>query len=221
MFVPDHFFNLSEFPFSDLFKLKEHVWETLKDLTSYLNSKPLGTIESEIPKGVFIVNPEKVSIEKNVTIEPGAYIEGKCIIGKGSTISHSAYVHPYVLTGKNCVIGHATEVKHSILLDGAHAPHFNYVGDSILGNNVNLGAGVICANFRLDKGEVVVDVDGSRFKTGLRKFGAILGDMSQLGCNTVLNPGILLRKKTLARACSSIQKSNVRNLCDGKPANCS
>ena len=221
MFVPEHFFNLSEIAFSDLFKLKEHAWETLKDLTSYLNSKPLGTIESEIPKGVFIVNPEKVSIEKNVTIEPGAYIEGPCIIGKGSTIRHSAYVRPYVLTGKNCVIGHATEVKHSILLDGAQAPHFNYVGDSILGNNVNLGAGVICANFRLDKGEVVVDVDGSRFKTGLRKFGAILGDMSQLGCNTVLDPGILLRKKTLARACSSIQKSNVRNLSDGKPANCS
>ena len=221
MFFPEHFFNLSEFPFSDLFKLKEHVWETLKDLTSYLNSKPLGTIESEIPKGVFIVNPEKVSIEKNVIIEPGSYIEGPCIIGKGSTIRHSAYIRPYVLTGKNCVIGHATEVKHSILLDGAQAPHFNYVGDSILGNNVNLGAGVICANFRLDKGEVVVDVDGSRFKTGLRKFGAILGDMSQLGCNTVLNPGILLRKKTLARACSSVQKSNVRNLFDGKPANCS
>jgi bifunctional N-acetylglucosamine-1-phosphate-uridyltransferase/glucosamine-1-phosphate-acetyltransferase GlmU-like protein len=136
-------------------------------------------------------------------------------------VRHGDYVRPYVLTGKRCVIGHSTEVKHSILLDGAQAPHFNYVGDSILGKGVNLGAGVICANFRLDHGEVIVEVEGKRFKTGLRKFGAILGDLSQIGCNSVLNPGVLLRKRTFSRACSSIQKSNVRNLKNVKAADSS
>ena len=108
-------------------------------------------------------------------MEPGAYIEGPCVIGKACQIRHSAYVRPYVVTGDRCIIGHSSEVKHSILLDGAQAPHFNYVGDSILGNGVNLGAGVICANFRLDHREVIVEIEGNRHETGLRKFGAIVG----------------------------------------------
>ena len=216
MFIPDYFFNLSEYGHKDLFKLNAHVWETLKDLVSYLDQKKLGNIQSEIPKGSFIINPSSVEIGKGVKVEPGAYIEGPCVIGSGSHIRHGAYVRPYVIAGKNCMIGHGTELKHSILLDHAQIPHFNYVGDSILGNHVNLGAGVICANLRLDKGEVVVNVDGSRFKTGSRKFGAVLGDYSHIGCHTVLNPGILLRRKTVLAPCSSIEKSNVRNLSDEK-----
>lgn len=219
--TPELFFDLQDFLHKALFKLELPVWDSLKELKSYLDSWPLGKIESPIPEGVILVNPDKISIGKGTRIEPGAYIEGPCVIGEDSQVRHGAYIRPYVLTGKKCVIGHSTEVKHSLLLDGAQAPHFNYVGDSILGKNVNLGAGVICANFRLDHGEVVVEVEGARFKTGLRKFGAILGDLSQIGCNSVINPGVLLRKRSFSRACSSIQKSNVRNLKNVKAADSS
>ena len=219
--TPELFFDLQEFFHKDLFKLGLPVWDSLSELMGYLDNRTLGKVECAIPKGVTMVNPDKISIGKGTRVEPGAYIEGPCIIGEGSQVRHGAYVRPYVLTGKRCVIGHSTEVKHSILLDGAQAPHFNYVGDSILGKGVNLGAGVICANFRLDHGEVIVEIEGKRFKTGLRKFGAILGDLSQIGCNSVLNPGVLLRKRTFSRACSSIQKSNVRNLKNVKAADSS
>ena len=219
--TPERFFDLQEFLHKDLFKLELPVWDSLRELTGYLDNNNLGKIECSIPEGAILVNPDMISIGKGTRVEPGAYIEGPCIIGEGSQVRHGAYVRPYVLTGKRCVIGHSTEVKHSILLDGAKAPHFNYVGDSILGKGVNLGAGVICANFRLDHGEVIVEIEGKRFKTGLRKFGAILGDLSQIGCNSVLNPGVLLRKRTFSRACSSIQKSNVRNLKNVKAADSS
>ncbi|MCB1110484.1 MAG: UDP-N-acetylglucosamine diphosphorylase [Chlamydiia bacterium] len=208
--TPEIFFELQVFQHRALFDSTAPVWECLKKLKPYLDQFSLGKIECQIPEGVTLVNPEKISIGKGTRVEAGAYIEGPCLIGENSTVRHGAYIRPYVLTGKNCVLGHATEAKHAVFLDGAQAPHFNYVGDSVLGNHVNIGAGVICANFRLDHGEVVVEVNGDRFKTGLRKMGAIIGDQAQVGCNSVLNPGVLLRKKTLVRACSSIQKSNLR-----------
>lgn len=219
--TPERFFDLQDFFHKDLFKLDLPVWDSLKVLKRYLDSLGLGKIECAIPEGVTLVNPSKISIGKGTRVESGSYIEGPCVIGEDSQIRHGAYVRPYVLTGKRCIIGHSTEVKHSILLDSAQAPHFNYVGDSILGKGVNLGAGVICANFRLDHGEVIVEVEGKRFETGLRKFGAVLGDLSQIGCNSVLNPGVLLRRRTFSRACSSIQKSNARNLNNVKAADSS
>jgi len=142
-------------------------------------------------------------------VEPGSYIEGPCVIGDGCHIRHGAYIRPYVLTGNGCVLGHASEFKHSVLLDDVCAAHFNYVGDSILGNRVQLGAGAICANFRLDSKEVMVKIGEDHFKTGTKKFGAIIGDQSKVGCNSVINPGILLRKRTMVRACSLVQCSNV------------
>ncbi len=219
--TPERFFDLKDFSHKGFFKLGLPVWDSLKELKRYLNSLDLGKIECAIPERVTLVSPDKISIGKGTRIEPGAYIEGPCVIGEDSQVRHGAYVRPYVLTGNKCIIGHSTEMKHSVLLDGAQAPHFNYVGDSILGKGVNLGAGVICANFRLDHGEVLVKIEGTLFKTGLRKFGAILGDLSQIGCNSVLNPGVLLRKHTFSKACSLIQKSNVRNLKNVKSADCS
>lgn len=203
------FFDLQDFFHADLWVEGALVWNALDQLLTYLEGQELGKIECETV-GAHLIYPEKISIGEGTVIEPGAYIEGPCVIGSKCQVRHGAYLRGGVLTGNQCVIGHATEVKHSILLNGAQAPHFNYVGDSILGNVVNIGAGVICANVRLDKKDVVVEVDGKRFSTGRRKFGAVLGDGSQIGCNSVINPGVLLRKKTLVRACSSIQKSNVR-----------
>ncbi|MCB1072872.1 MAG: UDP-N-acetylglucosamine diphosphorylase [Chlamydiia bacterium] len=218
MLTPERFFDLKEFTHKKVFLQDAPIWESLKNLKSYLDNLDLGNIECSIPTSVTLVNPESISIGKGSIIEPGAYIEGPCVIGQSCQIRHGAYLRGYVLTGDRCVIGHSTEVKHAIFLNDSKAPHFNYVGDSILGNQVNIGAGVICANFRLDQGEVVVEVDGEIYQTGINKFGTVLGDNSQLGCNTVINPGILLRKKTYSRACTSIQKSNLRKINNAKTA---
>lgn len=185
------------------------VWESLKNLKIYLDSLNLGKIECQIPTSSTLVNPEKISIGKQTVVEPGAYIEGPCRIGENCQIRHGAYIRGNVLTGDRCIIGHATEVKHSIFLNDSKAPHFNYVGDSILGNHVNIGAGVVCANFRLDSGEVSIEIEGGFYKTGVNKFGAVVGDGSQLGCNCVINPGVLLKKGTCLKPCTSIQKSNI------------
>lgn len=209
MLFAQDFFDLQDFFHKDLWCERSHVWTALDQLLGYLGKQDLGRIECETT-GAYLVHPEKISIGKGSVVEPGAYIEGPCIIGRDCQVRHGAYLRGGVLTGDKCVIGHASEVKHSILLNGAQAPHFNYVGDSILGNVTNIGAGVVCANFRLDHKEVIVEVHGQRFSTGRRKLGTILGDGSQIGCNSVINPGVLLRKKTFARACSSIQISNIR-----------
>src|SRR5579872_6009429 len=198
MVFPDLFFSLQNYAHKDLWKEGEPVWSALFLLSEYLNRSALGKIEIKIPKGVHLENRELISIGKGTVIEPGVYIKGPCIIGKNCVIRHGAYIRESVVMGDSCVIGHSAELKHSILLDSAHAAHFVYVGDSILGNSVNLGAGVKCANVRLDKREVQFTFEGKKFKTGLKKAGAILGDGAQIGCNCVLNPGTLIGKECVS-----------------------
>lgn len=178
-------------------------WEALSAIHGYITSHPLGHIEIEPPKGVYLINPEQISIGKGTVLEPGAYIKGPCIIGKNCTVRHGAYIRGDFICGNNCVIGHDTEVKNVIFLDGVHAAHFAYVGDSILGNKVNLGAGTKCANLKLDNGKIVIAINGERIETGLRKFGAIIGDGCQTGCNSVLNPGTLLGKNVCCYPCTN------------------
>ncbi|WP_420421645.1 UDP-N-acetylglucosamine diphosphorylase [Simkania sp.] len=204
------FFDLKSFEHQVLFEEGQPVWNALKNLKAYLESLSLGKIECDIPSSAILEHPELISIGAGTVVEPGAYIQGPCIIGKNCQVRHGSYIRPYLLAGNQCVIGHATETKHAIFLNGAKAPHFNYVGDSILGSDVNIGAGVICANFRLDKKSVPVRVWGEQFSSDLKKFGAIIGDRSQIGCNTVLNPGVLLRKRSLIRSCESVSESNLR-----------
>lgn len=138
-----------------------------------------------------------IKIGKGVLIEPGAYIKSPTIIGDQTEVRHGAYIRGDCLIGANCVVGHVTEVKHSIFMNGAKAGHFAYLGDSILGNQVNLGAGTKLANLRFIKGEIIINSSDGPIKTGLRKLGAILGDGVQTGCNTVTNPGTLLGKKSM------------------------
>ncbi len=184
----EDFFFLDSFAHRSLWKKGEAVWFPLIHLNEYLNEKNPCRIEIEIPEGVFLENRESISIGEGTLIEPGVFIQGPCMIGKHCRIRHGAYIRPEVICGDHCQIGHSAELKHSILLDHAAATHFVYVGDSILGNRVNLGAGVKCANLRLDRGEVKV----GKIKTGLKKLGAIVGDRVQIGCNSVLNPGTLI-----------------------------
>jgi len=140
---------------------------------------------------------EKIRIGKGVLIESGAFIQSPAIIGDYSEIRQGSYMRGYCLIGKKCVVGHVTEVKHSLFLNDAKAGHFAYVGDSILGNDVNLGAGTKLANLRFTSGAVEVRIKGGSLSTGLRKLGAILGDNVQTGCNSVTNPGTLLGKKSM------------------------
>jgi bifunctional N-acetylglucosamine-1-phosphate-uridyltransferase/glucosamine-1-phosphate-acetyltransferase GlmU-like protein len=144
-----------------------------------------------------ILSGDHIKIGKGVLIEPGALIKSPTIIGDQTEVRHGAYIRGNCLIGSNCVVGHVTEVKHSIFLDGAKAGHFAYLGDSILGNQVNLGAGTKLANLRFIKGDIPISTPEGMVKTGLRKLGAILGDNVQTGCNTVTNPGTLLGKKSM------------------------
>jgi len=144
-----------------------------------------------------ILSGDRIKIGKGVLIEPGAFIKSPTIIGDQTEIRHGAYIRGNCLIGNNCVVGHVTEVKHSIFLDGAKAGHFAYLGDSILGNQVNLGAGTKLANLRFIKGNIAIITPEGHFKTGLRKLGAILGDNVQTGCNSVTNPGTLLGKRSM------------------------
>lgn len=201
---PAYFFEINSFEHRQIFNNVEDVWEVLPKIGPYLKGLKLGNIEIEIPNGVHLVNRELISIGAGTVIEPGAYIKGPCVIGKNCTVRHGAYIRGDLIAGDNCVIGHDTEVKNALFMNDAHAAHFAYVGDSILGNRVNLGAGTICANLRLDKGLVHVIVDDKRIETQLKKFGAIIGDDSQTGCNSVTNPGTLLGKNVCSYPCTNV-----------------
>ena len=134
-----------------------------------------------------------VIVHSTATVEPAAHFIGPCLIESDASIRHGAYIRPYSWICSGAVVGHSTEVKHSVLLPGSKAPHFNYVGDSILGSNSNLGAGAKISNVRLDRGNVSVRFpNGSSMDTGMRKLGAMVGELSELGCNVVTNPGAVI-----------------------------
>jgi NDP-sugar pyrophosphorylase family protein len=157
-----------------------HVWSILPTLKGQITDM-LGDVGSQERDGVSIDSTKGL-----------VHIIGPSYIGPNAVIRHGAYIREFSWICANALVGHASETKHSVLLPGAKAPHFNYVGDSILGPNVNLGAGVKLSNLRNDGGEVHVILGGKRTPSGLRKFGAIIGENSQLGCNAVTNPGVVL-----------------------------
>lgn len=203
-FAPQYFFDLLHFEQAELFRSCSYVWEALPLIKTYLLNCELGKIDVDIPEGAFLVNPELISIGEGTIVEPGSYIKGPCIIGKKCQIRHGAYIRGNFIAGNECVIGHDTEVKNSILLDSAQAAHFAYLGDTIVGNRVNLGAGTKCANLRLDHKNVAIRYEDRLIETNLKKFGAIIGDDCQLGCNSVTNPGTLLGKWVIGYPCLNI-----------------
>jgi NDP-sugar pyrophosphorylase family protein len=160
---------------------EDRPWELLSSGDSGLISQI-----SEYSEGEAFIHPEAI-------IGDFVRIEGQCYIGAKAEVRHSAFLRKGSWICEGAVVGHSTEVKNSILLPGAKAPHFNYVGDSIIGIDANLGAGAKLSNVRNDRREVFVTLsDGERFGSGLRKFGALIGDSSQLGCNVVTNPGTII-----------------------------
>jgi len=202
--IPAQFFDLDAYSHSMLFDGCEYPWQALEKLKDYLASSKLGRIEIDVPSSAYLVHPELISIGAGTVIEPGAYIEGPCIIGKNCLIRHGAYIRGDLVAGDSCVIGHGTEIKHSILFNFTATAHFNYVGDSILGNRVNLGAGVKCANLRLDHQPIHVLINNEKIDTRMHKLGAIVGDGAQVGCNCVINPGTILGRRSFCFPCLNV-----------------
>lgn len=191
----EYFFDLSAITFADLFDY-DKVYQVLgKNLHKYILAKINPGIHGIIQNGVYLAD-DMIYIGKNTIVEAGAYIKGPTIIGDNCEIRQGAYIRGGVLVGNNCVIGHTTEIKSSIMLNGAKAAHFAYVGDSILGNHVNLGAGTKLANLKIYGDEISVLAGDYRYNTGLKKMGAILGDNVETGCNSTTSPGTLVGKNT-------------------------
>ena len=147
---------------------------------------------------------ENVWIHKTAKIFDSAYIDGPCIIGANTEVRHCAFIRGNVLVGENCVVGNSCELKNVILFDNVQTPHYNYVGDSILGYKAHMGAGSITSNFRADKQEIKIH-DVEDIETGLRKMGAILGDFVEVGCNAVLNPGTIIGRNSIIYPTSCVR----------------
>jgi NDP-sugar pyrophosphorylase family protein len=203
---PSDFFNLDDYQHRALFhdSRVEYVWDAIKLLADFLDQLIVPDIQGEVMDGA-VLQGDKIYIGPGAVVEPGAMIKSPAYIGAKSEVRQGAYLRGNVLVGSACVIGHTTEVKNAIFLDGAHASHFAYVADSIVGNRVNLGAGTKLANLKLDRASVAIHVQGRSYDTGLRKFGAILGDGVQIGCNTVLNPGTLLGPECVVYAMALVR----------------
>jgi UDP-N-acetylglucosamine diphosphorylase / glucose-1-phosphate thymidylyltransferase / UDP-N-acetylgalactosamine diphosphorylase / glucosamine-1-phosphate N-acetyltransferase / galactosamine-1-phosphate N-acetyltransferase len=219
-FLASDFFDLSGFAHAELFDGCQYVWQVLDRLAGYLAKQRLGKSEAAQQEYAYLVNPELISIGEGTIIEPGAYIKGPCIIGKHCHIRHGAYIRGDVILGDHCVVGHASELKATVMLNHAQAAHFAYVGDSVIGSFVNLGAGVKCANLRLDGQEIVIHCRKEEIATSRRKFGAIIGDHSQIGCNSVMNPGTLVGKHVHCHPCinfGGIVEDNSRIQASVKP----
>lgn len=147
---------------------------------------------------------ESIQFGPGAVVEPGALIKGPTIIGAQTEVRQGAYIRGKCIIGDRCVVGHTTEMKSSIMLHGAKAGHFAYIGDSILGNGSNLGAGTKLANLRIREGSVRIRIAGKTVDTGLHKFGAVIGDHTEIGCNTVTNPGTLLGRSCSVFALTSV-----------------
>ncbi|MBM3197869.1 MAG: UDP-N-acetylglucosamine diphosphorylase [Chlamydiae bacterium] len=214
MLQAGNFFSTVPHNLLPLFEGTTFVWETLPCIAHFIQKQSkLGTIHSPLQEGVFLANPGLVYIGKNVVIEPGVFIKGPAWIEDDCEIRQGAYLRENVILGKKVVVGHCSEIKNSILFPEAHAAHFNYVGDSILGSRSNLGAGVICSNVRLDKETIYVHFEGKKLSTGLRKMGAIVGDDVQIGCNAVVQPGTLIEKFVFCHPCATIKGFITKEQC--------
>jgi NDP-sugar pyrophosphorylase family protein len=198
VFSATSYLDLSQTSHPSLFDGTLQAWEVLPKLSHYFEKD----FEAG-HHGQLIGHPvigDRVYIGEDTVIEPGAYIKGPAWIGPRCQIRHGAYIRENVIIGAGSVVGNSCEIKNSILFNGCQVPHFNYVGDSILGTKVHLAAGVIVSNLKLNGDFITLRVGHQVLTTGLRKFGALIGDEVEVGCNAVLNPGSILGRRSLIYA---------------------
>ena len=183
-------YDLNETIAKDLFEGKTYPWEVLPEIGDFITK--LGeTLSDE-----FNHPEENIWIHKSVKIAKTATLNGPLIIDADTEVRPGAFIRGNVLVGKNCVVGNSTELKNVVLFNTVQVPHYNYVGDSILGTHSHMGAGSITSNVKSDKTLVVVKNDVEEIETGLKKFGAMIGDYVEVGCNSVLNPGTVIGRNT-------------------------
>ena len=185
-------FDLSHTAAAALLEKCEFPWQALPDIGGFI--KGLG---QDLPQGEYDHPEEFVWIHRSAIRFPNNYIAGPCIVGPNTEIRPGAFIRGNALIGAGCVVGNSTELKNVILFDNVQVPHYNYVGDSILGYKSHMGAAALTSNVKQDKSPVAVRLpDGTRVETGLKKFGAILGDHVEIGCGTVLNPGSVIGRES-------------------------
>ena len=174
-----------------LLETVEYPWEALPKIKDFIIE--LGkTLDPEI----YEQRGENIWVAKSATVYPSAYLGGPLIICEDAEVRHCAFIRGSAIVGKGAVVGNSTELKNSILFDGVQVPHYNYIGDSILGYKAHTGAGTITSNLKSDKSLVTVMVKDEKVDTGVKKFGAMLGDYVEVGCNSVLNPGSVVGRNT-------------------------
>ena len=204
-FAPSEFIALEHTTHAKLFENQPFIWDALKQIASYLQFRLKPAVLGQLMGKPFISNT--VFIGSGTIVEQGAVIKGPAWIGEKCHIRSGCYVRENVIVGDGVVMGNSCEFKNCILCDEAQVPHFNYVGDSILGFRAHLGAGVILSNVKLDHREICVTTDDGTIATGLTKFGAIIGDRTEIGCNAVINPGTVI-----GRDCIIYPATNVRGV---------
>ena len=195
MFHSKSYFDLRHTDHLLLVEKSSRVWDILPNIADYL-AQHLEPANHGIKMGNSFIG-KNVFIGKNTIIEEGAMIKGPAWIGEGCELRKGCYIRENVIVGNRSVIGNSCELKNALLFDEAQVPHFNYVGDSILGFRAHLGAGVILSNVRLDRQEIMIKTAEAMIATGLKKFGAILGDRVEIGCNAVLSPGSIIGRDSI------------------------
>ncbi len=195
MFKPDDLFDLAQTEHAAIFEGCEYAWQALARIGDYIQTHLKPGLHNQCT-GVAWVG-EKVFIGEGTVLEDGVMIKGPAIIGRHCRFRHNAYLRENVIVGDHCVVGNSSELKNALLFNHCEAPHYNYVGDSILGFKAHLGAGVKISNLKVTRSKVVIEHEGRRIETGLRKFGALIGDRTEVGCNAVLNPGSILGRDCL------------------------
>lgn len=185
---------------SEIFSSKEFAWQVLPEIGNFIIK-----LAATLPSDMYEKIGDDVWVGKGATIAQTAYIKGPAIIDCDAEIRHCAYIRGNAIIGKGCVVGNSTELKNVILFDKVQVPHYNYVGDSILGYKSHMGAGSITSNVKSDKTLVEVKCQSDKIPTGLKKFGAIIGDNVEIGCGSVLNPGTVIGRNTNVYPLSSVR----------------
>lgn len=185
---------------AELFEGKTYPWEVLANIGDFILKLGATLSDDEYDKV-----SEDVWVAKSAKVAPSAYIAGPTIIGKGAEIRHCAFIRGKAIVGENAVVGNSVELKNVVIFNNAQVPHYNYVGDSILGYKAHMGAGSITSNLKSDKSLVTIMYKGNKVETGLKKMGAVLGDNVEVGCNSVLNPGTVIGRCSNIYPLSSVR----------------
>ena len=193
-------YTLEETIAKDLFEGVTYPWEVLPKISSFILE-----LGASLPEEEYEKRGENVWVARSAKVAPTAFIGGPAIIGKDAEVRHCAFIRGNAIVGEGAVVGNSTELKNVVLFNKVQVPHYNYVGDSVLGYKAHMGAGSITSNVKSDKKLVVVHGDGFDIETGMKKFGAMLGDNVEVGCNSVLNPGTMIGRESNVYPLSSVR----------------